>query len=75
MVSHLSIVDLNVSAVTPVLMKYSRILHTFTPKNLCLSIFMLKSLIIFYFSFVQGDKYGSICIPLHINLQYLDVSR
>ena len=30
---------------------------------------MLRSLVHLYLSFVQGDKYGSICILLHADIQ------
>ena len=53
---------------SPVPMR-SRLLTTFSSIRFSVFSFMLRSLIHLDLSFVQGDKYGSICILLHVVIQ------
>jgi hypothetical protein len=48
----------------------SSIVYTFSSMRFTVSEFMLKSLIYVDLSFVQGDKYESICILLHTDIQF-----
>jgi hypothetical protein len=68
--SHLSIVDL-IAWATGILFRKlslvpmcSRLFSTFSSIRFSVSVFMLRSLIHLDLSFVQGDKYGSICTVL-----------
>jgi hypothetical protein len=48
---------------------YSRLFSTFCFIRFSVCSFVLRSLIHLYLSFVQGDKYGFICILLHADIQ------
>ena len=70
----LVIVALSVYATGVILRKCSvpmcwRLLPTFSSIRFSVSGFMLRSLIHLDLSFVQGDRYGSICILLHADIQ------
>ena len=75
MKSRLLIVDLSVWAVGVLLRKFSpvpmhsRLFSSFSYSRFGVYYFMLRSLIHLNLSFVQGDKYGSICILLHADIQ------
>jgi hypothetical protein len=49
---------------------HSRLFPTFFSIRFNISGFILRCLIHLDCSFVQGDKYGSICIPLHVDIQF-----
>ena len=72
---HLLILDLSAWAIgvlfrklSPVPMS-SRLLPTFCSIRFSVSGFTLRSLIHLDLNFVQGDRYGSICILLHADIQ------
>ena len=73
--SHLLIDDLRVYATCILLRKWSpvpvhsRTLLTFSSIRFSVIGFMLRPLIHLDLSFVHGDRYGSICILLHDNIQ------
>ena len=48
---------------------HSRLFSSFSYSRFGVYYFMLRSLIHLDLSFVQGDKYGSICILLHADIQ------
>ena len=73
---YLLIIDLRV-CVTSILFKklspvliHLRLFPTFSPIRLSVTWFMLRSLIYLDLSFVQGDKYGSICVLLNAEIQW-----
>jgi hypothetical protein len=74
--SHLSVVNLIAQAIGVycsgfffhVLMSL-RLLHNFCFISFSVFGFILRSLIHFDLSFVQGDSYGTICIILHAHIQ------
>jgi hypothetical protein len=72
--SHLSIVDLRALAIGVLFRKLSpiptssRLFSSFSSIRFSVSAFTLRSLIHLNLSFVQGDKYGSIYILLHIDI-------
>ena len=74
--SHLLIVVLSACTIgalcknLPPVSMYSRISPTFSSVRFSLSGFMLRSLIYLDLSFVQGDKYESIWILLHADIQF-----
>ncbi|KAL6084157.1 hypothetical protein STEG23_038311, partial [Scotinomys teguina] len=47
----------------------SRVLHTFSSISFSVTGFMLRSLIHLDLSFVHGNRYGSICNLLHVDIQ------
>ena len=70
--SHLLIADLNVCATgvlsrkgSPVPIR-SRVSPTFSSRRFSVAGFILRSLIHLELSFVHGDRYGSICSPMHV---------
>ena len=75
--SNLSTVDQRARANDALFRKFSpvpmssRLFPTFCSIRFSVSSFMLRSLIHLDLSFVQGDKYGSICILLHADIQFL----
>ena len=73
--SHLLMIYLNAwdigikfRKLSPILMSL-RLLSTFCSIRFSVSGFILRSLIQLDLSFVQGDKYGPICILLHADIQ------
>ena len=75
MESHLLIVDVSVCAIGVLSRKLSLVsmrsslFPTFSSIRFSVSGFMLISLIHLDLSFVQGNKYVSICILLHVDIQ------
>ena len=73
--SHLLIVDFSACTIHVLFKKlsslpeYSRVFPTFSSIKFSVPDSMLRSLIHLDFSFVQGNKYGSICILLHADIQ------
>jgi hypothetical protein len=71
--SHLLIFDLNACAIGVSFRNLSpmssRLLPNFSSIMANVSSFMLRSLTHLDLSFVQGDKYGTICILLHADIQ------
>ena len=73
--SHLLIVSLSVCAAGVLFRKWSpvpmhsSVLPTFSSVRFSVAGFMLKSLIHLDLSFVHGDRYGSIFIFLHVDIQ------
>jgi hypothetical protein len=51
------------------MLMHSRIVPTFSSSRFSVCSSMLRSLIHFDLSFVQGDRYISICILLHADIQ------
>ena len=73
--SHLLIVSLSVCAPGVIFKKWSpvpmrsSVLPTFSSMRFSVAGFMLRSLIHLDLSFVHGDRYGSIFILLHVDIQ------
>ena len=73
--SHLLIVSLSVCAAGVIFRKWSpvpmhsSVLPTFSSMRFSVVDFMLRSLIHLNLSFVHGDRYGSIFILLHVDIQ------
>ena len=73
--SHLLIVSLSVCAAGVIFRKWSlvpvrsSVLPTFSSMRFSVAGFMLRSLIQLDLSFVHGDRYGSIFIFLHVDIQ------
>jgi hypothetical protein len=69
--SHLLIVDLSAWAVDVLFRKLFPVknISHFLFYQISVSDFMFTSLIQLDLSFVQGDRYGIICIPLHAEIQ------
>ena len=73
--SHLLIIALSVFATEVIFRKWSpvpmhaSVLHTFFSMRLSVIGFMLRSLIYLFLSFVHGNRYKSIFILLHVDIQ------
>ena len=74
--SHFLKVDLHAQAIRVLFSKLSpvpmcsRQFPTFSSVRLSISLLIMRSLIHLNLNFVQGDRYGSICILLHADIQH-----
>ena len=67
--SHLFIVDLSVCAIGVIFKEWSPVPMHFSSIRSSVGGFMLRPLIHLDLSFEHGDRYGSVCILLHVDIQ------